>query len=60
MSHAHEPKLYGQIKYEVESLASDITRTEHERKKNSPLFEAAMKLLSSRQKALSAILSSRK
>jgi len=53
-----EKKLFGQPKYDVESLADDIMRAKEAESTKPELFEAAMKLLERRQKALSAVLKS--
>ena len=53
-----EPKLFGQPKYEVESLADTIMRAKEAENTKPDLYEAALKLLTKRQKALGAILKS--
>ena len=55
-----EPKLFGQPKYDVQRLADSIQEVGEAEKVKPELYEAAMKLISKRQVALTAILKSKK
>jgi len=53
-----EETLFGHPKYEVESLADTIMRAKEAENTKPELYQAAMKLLGRRQKALGAVLKS--
>jgi len=53
---SNEEKLFGQPKYDVESLADTLMRAQEAESTKPELYKAALKLLEKRQKAVSTIL----
>ena len=51
-----EQKLFGYPKWEVESLADNITRTQEAEISKSGLYKAALKLLERRKRAITAVV----
>ena len=56
MAEPRQEKLFGQPKYDVESLADNIMRSREAESLKPELYKAALKLLDRRKTALSAIL----
>jgi hypothetical protein len=54
------PKLYGQDRYDVENLARSIQDSKEAEAKNTPLYQAALKHLKTKQMVLNTIFKAKR